>query len=117
ECKEEIKLDEPTLNRVKEILSEIPENSGERVDPNSLKFYRGRGCEKCNNIGLKGRLGIFEIFTMNQEIEEIILSGKVSEYQMKEVATKYGMVTMVQDGLLKAKDGITSVDEVFRVVE
>ena len=117
ECKEETKLDEPTLNRVKEILSEIPENSGERVDPNSLKFYRGRGCEKCNNIGLKGRLGIFEIFTMNQEIEEIILSGKVSEYQMKEVATKYGMVTMVQDGLLKAKDGITSVDEVFRVVE
>ncbi|MBU1075320.1 GspE/PulE family protein, partial [Patescibacteria group bacterium] len=41
ECKEETKLDEPTLNRVKEILSEIPENSGERVDPNSLKFYRG----------------------------------------------------------------------------
>jgi type II secretory ATPase GspE/PulE/Tfp pilus assembly ATPase PilB-like protein len=54
---------------------------------------------------------------MSAEIEKIILSGQVSEYQMKEVAIKNGMVTMVQDGLLKALDGITSVEEVFRVAE
>ncbi|MFA6392311.1 MAG: GspE/PulE family protein [Patescibacteria group bacterium] len=117
ECKEEEIVDENTLTRIKKILSEIPENSGEKVDLNNLKFYKGRGCSACNNVGYKGRVGIYEIFTMNKEIEEIVLSGKVSEYQMKEVAVKNGMITMAQDGLLKAKDGITSVKEIFRVIE
>ncbi|PIY96172.1 MAG: hypothetical protein COY66_04905 [Candidatus Kerfeldbacteria bacterium CG_4_10_14_0_8_um_filter_42_10] len=116
-CKEEINLDEATLSRAKETLSQIPEKSGEKVDTEHLKFFQGKGCDKCNGIGYKGRIGIYEIFTMNKEIEEIILSGKVSEYQMKEVAVKYGMITMAQDGLLKAKDGITTVEEVFRVAE
>lgn len=117
ECKEEINLDEGTIARVKEILSQIPESANTSVDLDNLKFYKGKGCDKCSNIGYKGRIGIYEIFTMNKEIEEIVLSGKVSEYQMKEVAVKQGMITMVQDGLLKAKDGITSVEEVFRVAE
>lgn len=117
ECKEEATIDEKTLSRVKKILSEIPEKSGARPNLDSLKFYKGKGCAKCNDIGYKGRIGIYEIFIMNKEIEEIILSGKVSEYQMKEVAVKYGMISMVQDGLLKAIDGITTVEEVFRVIE
>ena len=116
-CKEEETIDESTMARIKKILSEIPENSGEKIDLDNLKFYKGRGCPACNNVGYKGRVGIYEIFTINKEIEEIILSGKVSEYQMKEVAVKNGMVTMAQDGLLKAKDGITSVKEIFRVIE
>ncbi|PIS42163.1 MAG: hypothetical protein COT24_05090 [Candidatus Kerfeldbacteria bacterium CG08_land_8_20_14_0_20_40_16] len=117
ECQEEISLDETILTRVKEILSQTPENSGEKVDLDNLQFFRGKGCDQCNGIGYKGRIGIYEIFTMNKEIEEIILSGKVSEYQMKEVTVKHGMITMVQDGLLKAKDGITTIEEVFRVTE
>ena len=54
---------------------------------------------------------------MNKEIEQVILSEQISEYTMKEVAFKNGMVTMAQDGVLKALDGITTLDEVFRVVE
>ena len=54
---------------------------------------------------------------MSQAIEQNILSGQISEYQVREMAHKTGMVTMAQDGLLKAKDGITTVEEVFRVVE
>ena len=53
----------------------------------------------------------------NKEIEEVILSGKVSEYVMQEIGIKNGMITMVQDGLLKALDGITTVEEVFSVAE
>lgn len=118
ECKEEMKLDEEKITRVKEILSQIPEKSQqEKPDLDNLKFYKGKGCPVCNSLGYKGRIGIYEIFAMNKEIEEIILSGKVSEYQMKEVAAKYGMITMVQDGLLKALDGLTTVEEVFRVAE
>jgi len=62
-------------------------------------------------------LGIYEILIMSKEIEERILSGKVSEYDMQDIAISQGMVTMVQDGLLKVVDGITTVEEVFRVSE
>ena len=54
---------------------------------------------------------------MSPDIEKVILSGNVSEYQMRDIAKAAGMITMAQDGLLKALDGITSVDEVFRVAE
>jgi type II secretory ATPase GspE/PulE/Tfp pilus assembly ATPase PilB-like protein len=116
-CKEEDEVDEKTLERIKRLLSEIPETSGEKLDFDKLNFHKGKGCSVCNDTGYKGRVGIYEIFTMTKEIEEIVLSGKVSEYQMKEVAVKQGMITMAQDGLLKAKDGITSVEEIFRVIE
>ncbi len=71
----------------------------------------------CSNLGYKGRVGIYEIFSMNKDIEQIILSAEVSEYKMQEVAVKNGMVTMVQDGLLKALDGMTTIEEVFSVAE
>ena len=54
---------------------------------------------------------------MNKEIEEVVLAGKISEYTLQEIAVRNGMITMVQDGLLKALDGITTVEEVFRVAE
>jgi type IV pilus assembly protein PilB len=117
-CKEEDVLDEETIKKTKEILSQISPSSGLKFDPNKkLVFYKGKGCDECHDTGYRGRTGIFEVFKMSAEIEKIILSGQVSEYQMKEVAIKNGMVTMVQDGLLKALDGITSVEEVFRVAE
>lgn len=114
-CKDEIKLDEETLQKVMAELKLIPESAGEKIDFNNLKFYKGKGCDKCSGLGYKGRIGIYEIFTMNPEIEAIILSGQLSEYIIQEVAQKNGMVTMMQDGLLKCLDGITTVDEVFRV--
>ena len=123
ECKEETQLDEAAIKKVGEILSAIPEPakaelfSRQSSALEQLKFYRGRGCEKCFNLGYKGRIGIYEVFTMSKEIEQVILSGKISEYAVQELAVKAGMVTMVQDGLLKALDGITTVEEVFRVAE
>jgi len=54
---------------------------------------------------------------MNKEIDGIILKGMTSEYEMEEVGVRNGMITMAQDGLLKALDGLTSVEEVFRVAE
>ena len=87
------------------------------MDLNNLHFYHGQGCEECSGLGYKGRVGIYEIFTMNKEIEQVILSAQVSEYSIQELAVKGGMVTMAQDGLLKALEKITSLDEVFRVAE
>ncbi len=116
-CKEEIRLPQTTMDRVIKILGSISPASGEKIDTTRLHFYHGKGCDQCHGIGLRGRVAIFELFTMNSEIETIILSGKVSERVMEEIAIKNGMVLMVQDGLLKAMEGITTVDEVFRVTE
>ncbi|KKU13209.1 MAG: type II secretion system protein E [Parcubacteria group bacterium GW2011_GWC2_45_7] len=117
DCKEEIQLDEDTLKRVKEVLGAMPKDAEYKIDLGDMKFYRGRGCPKCFDLGYKGRMGIYEIMTMNKELEGVILSGKVSEYVMQEIAVKNGMITMAQDGLLKALDGITTVEEIFSVAE
>ncbi|MFA5995596.1 MAG: GspE/PulE family protein [Patescibacteria group bacterium] len=115
-CKTEITLDLETLDRVKNLVKNIPENSGEIIpDPNTLKFYEGKGCDQCHKLGYKGRIGIYEVFTKTPEIEAITLAGNVSEYQMREVTHRLGMLTMAQDGILKALAGVTSVAEVMRV--
>lgn len=116
-CKVEKKLDEAAKKRVAELLNNLSAEDKNKIDFNNLKFYEGKGCEFCQGIGFKGRVGIFEIMTMNAEIEKLILSGNVSEYDMRANAAKNGMISMAQDGILKALDGITSVEEVFRVAE
>lgn len=116
-CKQPAKIEEETLKRVKEILEKVPPVYKQNFDLNNPKFLKNAGCSYCQDIGYKGQIGIYEILIMNKEIEKLILAGQLSEYDIREVAVKNGMVTMVQDGLLKALEGITSVEEVFRVAE
>ncbi len=115
-CKQQTELDSETKNRVMEIIQSIPDSAPEKqdIDINNLTFYQGQGCSACQGIGFKGRVGIFEVMTMNEEIEKITLSGKVSEYELQRAAVKNGMLTMVQDGIIKALKGITTVEEVFK---
>jgi len=116
-CKQEAKLDDETMKRVKEALNQLAEADKKNLNFDKLKFFEGQGCDVCQGIGYKGRIGIYEVMTMNPEIEKLILGSQASEYDMRDNAKKHGMITMVQDGLLKALDGITSVDEVLRVAE
>lgn len=120
-CKKEIALDASIQTQIKALLDQIPKNSGYAVDEKKIKFFgppEGKNtCTTCNGFGYKGRIGIYEIMTMSKEIENLILTGNVSEYQMADIAAKQGMITMIQDGLLKALDGLTSVEEVLRVAE
>ncbi|MBU2575761.1 GspE/PulE family protein [Patescibacteria group bacterium] len=116
-CKEEAELTSDILPRVMKILESVPKNSGYAPDLTaSLKFYKGKGCDKCRE-GYKGRIGVYEVFVMTPEIEKMVLEEKVSETDVKKITQEAGMISMVQDGILKALDGITSVDEVFRVTE
>jgi type II secretory ATPase GspE/PulE/Tfp pilus assembly ATPase PilB-like protein len=85
-----------------------------KVDLDNMQFF---GPKEGAALPYKGRVGIYEIFSMNKEIEALILSGHVSEYDMVAIAEKAGMITMAQDGLLKALDGLTSVEEVLRAAE
>ena len=125
-CKTKKELSAEKLKRVSEILDTLPEFEKKEVmekynyqpaQVQALSFYDAVGCEACNGLGYKGRVGIYEIMIMNKEVEQLILSNHVSEYEIEEVSVKNGMVKMVQDGILKALEGITSVSEVFRIIE
>lgn len=114
-CKAETSITDEQRAFVKKVVSEIPETSGETAPPESeWKFYKGNGCDVCNHSGYKGRLGIYEILVMSDEIKAS-MSEHISEYEMRELAKKQGMTTMQQDGILKVLDGITTVDEILRV--
>jgi type IV pilus assembly protein PilB len=120
-CKKPQTLAPAVLKQVTTVLQAIPANSGYTVDMAKIQFFgppEGENtCKTCNGLGYKGRIGVYEIMTMSKEIENLILTGNVSEYQMEEMAQKQGMISMAQDGLLKALDGLTSVEEVLRVAE
>jgi len=117
ECKQPVTLDAELLGEAKAQLESISETSGEaKVDMTKVQFMGPKGCEKCNQSGYKGRLGIYEILIKDQTIEQAILKGSISEYEMRDIAKAQGMVTMVQDGLLKAIDGLTSVEEVKKII-
>ena len=78
-------------------------------------FYNGSGCNLCANTGYRGRTGLFELLVMSEEIRRMVLSG-ASAGDIKAQALREGMVTMKRDGMLKVKEGITSVSEVMRSV-
>lgn len=117
DCKEKVELTAEQAERVKQIVESMPEKEKTEVNAKELVFYHGKGCETCNGLGYKGRIGIYEVFVVGEELEGLILSGHVSEFDIEKVAIAQGMVTMLQDGILKALDGITAVEEVFRVIE
>lgn len=82
----------------------------------SILFYRGKGCKQCNNSGYKGRLGIYETLEVTQEMSDLILK-KATDRELKNQAEKQGMITIAEDGFIKAKNGITSIEEVIRVTK
>lgn len=82
--------------------------------PKSL--YRGKGCKACHGIGYRGRLGIFEIMEINEDVRKIIASPQFTMSQVYDVAQKNGMKTMFEDGLQKATVGVTTIEEVLRVI-
>jgi len=80
-----------------------------------LKLVRAVGCKECNNTGYKGRIGIFEFFLIDDEMEKFILTSP-SIVEMKERAIKKGMITMLQDGFIKILQGETTIEEIRRVM-
>ena len=84
-----------------------------REEINNRPFYKGRGCEYCNNSGYKGRVGIFELLLVSPAIQSLVNERKPTQF-IKEQAMKEGMVTMMQDGIKQILDGITTSKEVLQ---
>jgi type IV pilus assembly protein PilB len=85
-----------------------------KIESEDFKLYRPVGCENCNNIGYKGRVGIFEFMQISPEIAQATLEKK-SAQEIEQIAKKQGMITLLQDGFLKCIDGTTNTSEVLRV--
>lgn len=113
-CKKTTEIIPEDMKRVQDILAQI--NNPTIKIPEKLIFYHGSGCEKCGQIGYKGRLGLYETITMTPEIQKLIQREDVTDFDIEQAAIKNGTVTMLQDGILKALAGETSLEEVFRVI-
>jgi type IV pilus assembly protein PilB len=128
ECKTAYTLNEKeieTLNatfEMDEILSMLKkaEEAKGIIDAKStwktVNFYKAKGCDKCNNEGYRGRLGIYEVLEMDESIGKLITSSASSD-DIEKKARENGMRTMGEDGFLKAIQGTTSIEEVMRVTK
>ncbi len=82
-------------------------------DAEQVTPMRGKGCDKCNNTGYKGRVGLYEVMEVTDELRELVLVG-ASALELRRKAIDDGMITLRQSGLLKVKDGLTTIEEVAR---
>ncbi|MFA6548110.1 MAG: ATPase, T2SS/T4P/T4SS family [Candidatus Magasanikbacteria bacterium] len=83
---------------------------------NSLSFYQGVGCVRCGQTGYKGRMGIYEVMEIDEGLSKKI-NERAPADEIKKYAREHGMSTMLEDGLVKAKLGITSINEILRVTK
>ena len=114
DCKEKYEPDKEVLKDVQKEFKKVSKKATVQP-PQEFEFYKAKGCSKCHGLGYKGRVGVFEILQVNNEIKEAILKNPTS-FQLQEEAQKQGMVTLLQSGLIKASTGVTSLEEVNRVL-
>ncbi|HUD18874.1 MAG TPA: GspE/PulE family protein [Patescibacteria group bacterium] len=116
QCKEEYTPEEPVVADIRKVLG--PLIPADRV----MKLYRGKGtlngqsCQTCGGSMYYGRLGIFEVFPVSDAIGKLVLK-RASNTEIETQAVEEGMMTMKQDGYMKALEGLTSIEEVLRVAQ
>jgi type IV pilus assembly protein PilB len=127
-CRKEYKLTSADLNTLNDnyamddILEAIKKSSilkdklKEKDDWQDMKFFKKAGCEQCNNEGYHGRLGIFEVLEITEEIGKMITQKNTSE-EIERQAKSKGMLTMIEDGFIKIIRGLTSIEEIMRVTK
>lgn len=109
-CKEPEKTGADLANKIKRFLSNLPKRV-EKKDYEKIQLFKPKGCEKCNNIGYKGRIAIFELLEVGDAVEGL-LNSNIGEATILKQALKQGIVMMQQDGILKAITGVTTFEEV-----
>lgn len=109
-CKKEYKPTKEILEKIKKALKGVDNKAIERAN-----FYQAKGCAQCNKTGYKGRIAILEMIIIDADVEKLITLSP-SHAQVSEFSQKKGLLTMYQDGLLKVLSGITTLEELERVV-
>lgn len=124
-CKKEFKLDKKAVDDLGRVFGsenimalfkkfELVKKDAKSLD--EITFYKGEGCPKCGQSGFKGRVGIYEVMEMNETIIKKIIDH-ANAGEIKVAAQKSGMLTMFEDGLLKAANGLTAISEILRVTK
>jgi len=114
QCRELKEISPEDLKKIKSGLNNLPKKIEiPKLDEN-LKIPTARGCKFCNSTGFRGRVGIFEAFLIDDEMENFIVKNP-SIADLREKAVKKGLVTMYQDGLIKILEGITTIEELERI--
>lgn len=114
DCREPYIYTAPELQIIKELIADIEKIQGVTIDMPG-QFMKGKGCEKCSHTGFRHQLGIYEVFTVDNEVEKMILEGKLSADVFAHFRTKQKMLTLREDGVLRVLQGITTLSEVLRV--
>ena len=106
---------EKTPQDIAIIEAMMQETGMSQLPTENMKLYEGKGCIHCNNSGYKGRIGIYEIITLNENIRNLIRGGASVETIISE-ARNGDLITMKEDGILKAIRGFTTIEEILRVI-
>lgn len=104
------------INKILETLEREKIISNKKNGLKELLFYRGKGCNKCRDTGYKSRIGIYEVLENENKLSNLI-SQNLSIEKIKEYTLSKNMLTMVEDGFIKAKNGITTIEEILRVTK
>ncbi|HWA64514.1 MAG TPA: GspE/PulE family protein [Candidatus Paceibacterota bacterium] len=115
DCKEKQKITPAILEKIKKDLEPIRQKFSLSVMDENIEIYAAKGCEKCNNAGYRGRIGLYEGFLVTREMEQLILSSPAIS-AVRDLAIQQGMITMQQDGYMKLLAGVTSFDEIERIL-
>lgn len=114
DCKTQTPVSPDVLTLIKKHVDTLPTIYKSALTEN-LIFFTGKGCQSCNGLGFKGRLGVYEFLEKTEKIEKLIFQN-ASTAEIQAAAMSEGMLTIIQDGILKALNGITTLEEVLRVV-
>jgi len=108
-CPSCIVKNDPGEDVVKRLSKEL------NVDLSNQKFYKGQGCEECGGKGYQGRIGLYEVLSVTEKVRNLI-NQKVTSDELQKLAVSEGMTIMLQDGIDKVSSGLTTIEEVVRVV-
>lgn len=120
DCKESFQPDQEMKDDIKAVLGDMyqptVENQTKETKEKDLTLWRGKGCDACEGTGYRERIGIFEVMPITDKIAKLIVE-KSAASEIEKLSRSEGMLTMKQDGYLKALEGITTIEEVLRVAE
>ena len=117
DCRKKVKPKPEIKEMIMTEIDRLPQSAKKDLKiPKPLTLYSAQGCLKCNRTGFTGRIALFEVLSMTDSLADVILR-EPSEISIQKEAEKQGMVTMKQDGIIKALAGITTIEEVLRVAE
>jgi type IV pilus assembly protein PilB len=118
-CKEEIKIPGEYIKEITSEMNQLPEGYIKKIikdyKPGEFHFYKGKGCPRCGNTGYTGRVAISEVLDVNNKLKELIING-TNNLSVEEIRKTEIFVTMFQDGILKVLQGITTMEEVIRIM-